>query len=156
MVVPAVRSRNFSLCAALSCQGLINYDVIDRAFRATDFREFLEGLIDLLKTEHENEKFIFIADNASIHKVRNIRELVEAVGFILLFLPPYSPFLNPIENSFSKWKGHVKLLTCNNEEDLLSGIKNEFKIVTGRDCENYFTKMLFYINESRLRREIVE
>jgi len=44
----------------------------------------------------------------------------------------------------------------NNEEDLLSGIKNGFEIVTGRDCENYFTKMLFYINESRLRREIVK
>ena len=81
---------------------------------------------------------------------------MEAEGLNLLFLPPYSLFLNPIENSFSKCKGHVKSLACNNKEDLLSGIKNGFEIVTGRDCENYFTKMLFYINESRLRREIVE
>ena len=47
-------------------------------------------------------------DNLSAHKTEKVRELVEEAGYELLYLPPYSPDLNPIEEAFSKIKGILR------------------------------------------------
>ena len=50
---------------------------------------------------YPQDKSILILDNCAIHKTRVLREIVEGFGCVLLFLPPYSPDFNPIEESFS-------------------------------------------------------
>lgn len=55
---------------------------------------------------------VLVVDNASIHKVAGIRELVEESGMRLLYLPPYSPNFNPIELAFSTIKGWL----CTNRD----------------------------------------
>ena len=52
-----------------------------------------------------------------------------------LYLPPYSPFLNSIENLFSQWKNHVKRAKPNNQEELMEAISNGASYVTAEDCE---------------------
>jgi transposase len=47
-------------------------------------------------------------DNLPVHKAPGVREMIEAVGATLLYLPPYSPDLNPIEQAFSKLKAHLR------------------------------------------------
>jgi transposase len=51
---------------------------------------------------------IVVMDNLPAHKVAGVRQTIEQTGAILLYLPPYSPDFNPIENAFTKLKAHVR------------------------------------------------
>ena len=93
-------------------------------------------------------------DNASIHKVGVVESEVVSRGHQVQFLPPYSPFLNPIEESFSKWKGYVRSLSVENERELLRFIEEGFQIITESDCQGYYRNMLRYLNRSRNSEEI--
>ena len=53
---------------------------------------------------------VVIMDNLPAHKVAGVRETIEAAQAILLYLPPYSPDFNPIENAFSKLKAHIRTM----------------------------------------------
>ena len=55
-----------------------------------------------------NEHSVVIMDNASIHHIEGISELIKSVGAFLIYLPPYSPDLNPIEELFSSVKSYLK------------------------------------------------
>ncbi len=80
---------------------------------------------------------VLIMDNASIYKNSSIKDLVEYNGHRLLFLPPYSSFLNPIENCFFKWKGYVRSACCANEIELLREVELGIGKITDDDCEEY-------------------
>ena len=55
-----------------------------------------------------NSNSILVLDNATIHHVQSVLELIKEIGCLVLFLPPYSPDLNPIEETFSKIKYDLK------------------------------------------------
>ena len=57
-------------------------------------------------------------------------------GHSLVFLPAYSPFLNPVENLLSKWKGIVKQANCSTEEKLKNEIRNVAARITADDCDS--------------------
>ena len=63
-----------------------------------------------------------IMDNLSAHKGERIRELIELRGCELVYLPPYSPDLNPIEEAFSKMKGLLRKAQARSREALLEAI----------------------------------
>jgi transposase len=58
----------------------------------------------------------FMLDNVQFHRMATIRELILSQNHESLFLPPYSPQLNPIEDVFSKWKGLIKDANCNTQD----------------------------------------
>jgi transposase len=89
-------------------------------------------------------------DNARIHHARSI----DFNGFNQLFFPPYSPFLNPIENCFSKWKNSVRRSTSNNRNELFGNIENGFNSISSNDCIGYWNNMLRYLNLSHSRMNI--
>ncbi len=60
-------------------------------------------------------KQVIIMDNASIHRSKKVREVIENAGHILLYLPPYSPDYNPIENVFGTIKKILRYKGCNLE-----------------------------------------
>ena len=81
---------------------------------------------------------IVIMDNLPVHKVAGVAEAIEAAGAMLLYLPPYSPDLNPIEPAFSKVKAHVRKAAEHTIPRLLRRIG---RIVTGfsaQECRNFF------------------
>jgi len=81
---------------------------------------------------------IVIMDNLPVHKIAGVAEAIEAAGAMLLYLPPYSPDLNPIEPAFSKVKAHVRKATEHTIPRLLRRIG---RIVTGfsaQECRNFF------------------
>ena len=94
-------------------------------------------------------------DNASIHQQRELRSLANRAGNLLLFLPPYSPFMNPIENLFSKWKQAVRSRRSNNEDELMSSLTACAFEITPSDCAGYYGHMLGYLNRCRVG-EIIE
>ena len=65
---------------------------------------------------------VLVMDNVRVHHARNLNY----EGFRVLYLPAYSPFLNPIENAFSKWKNFVNRNRSECREELIAAIKNGF------------------------------
>ena len=90
-----------------------------------------------------NEHSVVILDNASIHHVSGVADLIEnQAGAKLLFLPPYSPDLNPLEEVFSEVKGIMKknsaLFQTTNSPRILLSVA--FNMVTQTDCKHFITQ----------------
>ena len=81
---------------------------------------------------------VVVMDNAAIHKVKRVREIIEEAGCSLIYLPPYSPDLNPIEQIFSKIKAHLRRLAVRTERKLYNAIGKAIDTVTSDDCLNCF------------------
>jgi transposase len=77
-------------------------------------------------------------DNLSAHKTEKVRELVEEAGCELLYLPPYSPDLNPIEEAFSKIKGILRKVEARRREALLKALGPALSSVTEEDVRGFF------------------
>ena len=82
---------------------------------------------------------IVILDNLPAHKVAAAREAIEAVGARMLFLPPYSPDFNPIENAFSKLKSILRKAAARTIPELWDAIRDALPSFTTQECANYFT-----------------
>ena len=78
--------------------------------------------------------------NLGSHKVAGIREAIEACGASLLYLPPYSPDLNPIELSFSKPKALIRKAAARAREALWNAIGRFLSRFAPQECANYFAK----------------
>jgi len=78
-----------------------------------------------------------IIDNLSSHKVAGVREAIEAVGARLLYLPPYSPDLNPIELAFAKFKAGLRKAAERTVDDLWRRIGTLIHDFSPQECQNY-------------------
>lgn len=103
----SVRGTKYSILPALSLDGIIHIEVVDKAITGDDFRRFIQGLLPQMN-EWPLPNSVLVIDNASIHKVEGIREMVEERGARLLYLPSYSPDFNPIELAFSTIKAWLR------------------------------------------------
>jgi transposase len=81
---------------------------------------------------------VVVLDNLSSHNRRRVRELVESRGCELLFLPLYSPDLNPIEEAFSKVKGLLRRTGARTREALIEAMGQALDVVTNRDARGFF------------------
>ena len=81
---------------------------------------------------------VVILDNLATHKVRGVREAVEAAGARLLYLPPYSPDFNPIEPMWSKIKQSLRSHGPRTDEQLLLAAKAAFEAISTADCKGFF------------------
>src|SRR5215212_8947318 len=81
---------------------------------------------------------IVVMDNLSAHKGERVRELIEGQGCELLYLPPYSPDLNPLEEVFAKIKGVLRKAEARNREALIEAIGRAISAVTARDVRGFF------------------
>ena len=81
---------------------------------------------------------IVILDNLSSHKVDGVQQAIAAVGALALYLPPYSPDLNPIEKLFSKLKTLLRKAAKRSTEELWKKIGELLNTVTSSECANYF------------------
>jgi transposase len=79
-----------------------------------------------------------IMDNLPAHKVKGVRDAIEGAGAALIYLPPYSPDLNPIENAFSKLKAILRKAAARTLEELWAAIAAALKAFTPEECRNYF------------------
>lgn len=81
---------------------------------------------------------IVIMDKLSVHQVSGIRELIEGRGAKLVYLPPYSPDFNPIEECWSKFKAILRSKGARTREALEAAIATAAKMITPRDCRGWF------------------
>jgi transposase len=81
---------------------------------------------------------IVIMDNLQPHKAAGVRETIEGVGATLLYLPPYSPDFNPIENLWSKLKAYLRSVGARTFDTLCDAIAEGFKSISTTDCFGFF------------------
>jgi transposase len=81
---------------------------------------------------------IVVMDNNPIHKLDEIEDAIAAAGAWVLFLPTYSPDLNPIELCWSKVKSRLRTLKPRTLEDLLAALTDAFASITPHDIRNWF------------------
>jgi len=81
---------------------------------------------------------VVVMDNLGAHKTGRVRELIEARGCELWFLPAYSPDLNPIEEAFGKVKGLLRKASARTREALVGAMGEALSAVTPRDAAGWF------------------
>ena len=81
---------------------------------------------------------VVVADNLSSHKNARAAELITAAGCRLLFLPPYSPDMNPIEEMWSKVKAYLRKAEARTLEALYEAVRVALSLVTPADCLGFF------------------
>jgi transposase len=123
-----------TLIAALGMSGIRCSTVVDGAVNGDIFESFVEHI--LIPELRPGD--VVIMDNLSSHKRARTRNLIEAAGAEIEFLPPYSPDLNPIEMVFSKLKQLLRSLGLRTREALWSSMQSVLDQVTPRDAQNCF------------------
>ena len=81
---------------------------------------------------------VVIADNLSSHKSAYAQNLLKAQGNWMLFLPPYSPDLNPIEMAFAKLKAHLRRMAARTFDAITEAVGDICDLFLPEECENYF------------------
>lgn len=101
---PYSRGQHVSMIGALTVHGMATYMTVDGGVKGKAFQRFVkQRLVPRLR-----QGDIVCWDNINMHKSRKVRELVEAAGATVLFLPRYSPDLNPIEAAWAKAKAIIR------------------------------------------------
>jgi transposase len=132
--VPHGRWRTLTFLAALRWDRIEAPCVIDAPINGHSFLAYVEQvLIPVLRPGD-----VVIMDNLGSHKRQAIRRAIRAAGARLLFLPAYSPDLNPIEQVFAKLKTLLRKLDTRNIETTWRGIGQLLDAFTPSECANYF------------------
>ena len=111
---------------------IIKYALHCNAFVAANY--VADSLVPVLKAGDT-----VILDNLQAHKVAGVREAIEAAGARVLYLPPYSPEFNPIEQIFSKLKHLLRTAAARTVPDLWDAIREAFTRFTPDECRNCLT-----------------
>ena len=125
---------NVSILGALCLRGTLEPMCVNGA---TDGRVFLTYLENFLVPQLWPGAVV-IMDNLGAHKVKGVREQIEAAGARLLYLSPYSPDFNPIEMAWSKLKNFLRKVAARTSETLDRAIGEGLRAVSASDAEGYF------------------
>jgi len=126
--------RTMTFLAALRCDGLTAPCVFDGPINGIAFRAYVDQiLVPALKPND-----IVIMDNLGSHKSKAVRDAIKAAGARLFFLPPYSPDLNPIEQTFSKIKHWMRMASERTVEATWKRVGKLIGTIKPQECENYF------------------
>ena len=132
--VPHGHWKTTTFVGALRCDGLTAPLTIDGAINGDLFLAYVEQvLVPTLKPGD-----VVIMDNLRVHKMAGVREAIEAAGAKLLFIPPYSPDLNPIELAFSKLKALLRAKAIRTIDALWNALGGLCDSFSPSECANYF------------------
>ena len=132
--VPRNWGSNVTLLASMSAEGMGACLAVEGSTTREVFEAYLKGaLAPSLKPGQ-----VVIMDNLSSHKGSRVRELVEHRGCEILYLPPYSPDLNPIEEAFAKLKVLLRRAGARTREALIEAMGRALDAVTASDARGFF------------------
>jgi transposase len=132
--VPHGHWKTTTLVAGLRRSGMVAPWVLDGSINRDAFTVYVR---QVLVPELEPGDIV-VMDNLSSHKAPAIRQAIEAAGATLLFLPPYSPDFNPIEQAFAKLKAHLRRAAERTIHGLWNAIGHILDLYSPQECANYF------------------
>ena len=125
---------NVTLLSSMSLEGMWP----SLAVEGSTTREVFEAYVERVLAPELRPGQVVVMDNLSSHKGSRIRRLIEERGCELLYLPPYSPDLNPIEEAFSKLKGALRRAEARSREALIEAMGVALSAVSARDARGFF------------------
>jgi transposase len=132
--VPGNRGKNTTLLSSMSVEGMGSSLAVEGATN----REVFETYVELILAPTLRRGQVVVMDNLTAHKGERIRELIEDQGCELMYLPPYSPDFNPIEEAFSKIKGLMRKVQARSREALLEAMGSAISALSGEDARGFF------------------
>jgi transposase len=127
-------AKNVTLLASITRRRLGPCLAVEGATTRQVFETYLEGV--LAPTLEPGQ--VVVMDNLSAHKGERVKEIIEGRGCELVYLPPYSPDLNPIEQAFSKVKDLMRRAEARTREALIEAMGGALEAVTARDARGFF------------------
>ncbi|MDP9412354.1 MAG: IS630 family transposase [Actinomycetota bacterium] len=132
--IPRNRGPNTTLLTSLHQEGMGPSMVVQGATTARVFETYVEHLLAPALRPGQ----VVVMDNLGAHRPKRVRELIEARGCQLLYLPPYSPDFNPIEEAFSKIKHLLRKLGARTKEALVEAMGEALAAVSAEDVRGFF------------------
>jgi transposase len=144
--VPRNRGANTTLLASMSLEGMGSCLAVEGTTTAKVFEAYVEQVLAPSLRRGQ----IVVVDNLGAHKSERARKLLEERGCQLLFLPPYSPDFNPIEEAFSKIKGALRKAQARTREALIEALGVAISAVSARDAQGFFEHGSYHLSVQSL------
>ncbi len=138
---PFNRGRNVTLIGAITISGLIASLTFEGWTNKDSFLAYVQSLL----VPQLWSGACVVMDNLPTHKAKEIIEAIESVGAKVVFLSPYSPDFNPIENCWSKLKQYLRTVESRTYEELDLAITEAINLVTDNDIIGWFTHCCYYV-----------
>jgi transposase len=132
--VPRNWGKNVTLLASMSLRGMGPCLAVE----GSTTREVFETYLERLLAPSLRPGQVVVMDNLTAHKGERVRELIESRVCELLYLPPYSPDLNPIEEAFAKLKALVRKAEARSREALIEAMGRALEALTAKDACGFF------------------
>lgn len=132
--VPHGHWKTTTFVGALRSTGMTAPMVLDGAMNGQAFEAYVREI--LMPTLRPGD--VVVMDNLPAHRRAQVADLIAATGARLLYLPPYSPDLNPIEMAFAKLKAALRKVAARSVEALWAAIADALQTFTAAECVNYF------------------
>ena len=134
LAVPRRRGKNTTLLSSMTLCGMGPSLAVEGATTARVFAAYVEKVLaPSLRTGQ-----VVVMDNLGAHRPRRVRELVEERDCELLYLPSYSPDLNPIEEAFAKIKDILRRAGARTKDSLMNILSEALSAISVRDARGYF------------------
>jgi transposase len=131
---PAGLWQTSTLVAAIGLDGVVAPMVVDGPLNGESFAQYVESSL----APELDPGAIVVMDNLPVHKSKRVADAIAAAGCILVFLPPYSPDYNPIENMWSKVKTLLRAAAARTFETVIDATGIALRAITPEDCDGYF------------------
>ena len=131
---PLSKPKNTTILSSIQLNGTLHYTTFSGGTTVERFKRYLET--ELLP--HLNGNSVLVMDNMKSHHAKAVKNLLDSSGVRYIYLPPYSPDLNPIEKLWSKVKSLLRKFKARTLDALPNAIQNAFHSVTVSDCSGWF------------------
>jgi transposase len=142
--VPKNWGDSITLVAGMRASGLVAPMLVIGSMTGLAFADYIRRCV--APELHAGD--IVVMDNLGAHKLEDVRKAIEEVGATLLFLPPYSPDLNPIEMAWSKLKALIRRLKPRRLDELVEATKQALEAVTQGDLVGWLRHAGYSQNQS--------
>jgi len=131
---PGGRWKIMTIIGAMSLRGILASMTIEEATDGDIFLAYVEHIL-CPALKHGD---VVVMDNLSSHKIKAVRQLIEKAGAEVLYLPPYSPDLNPIEKAWSKLKQLLRSAKARTKQELENAITEAIKLIVPDNARAWF------------------
>ena len=131
---PLSKTKSTTILSSIQLDGTLRYTTFSGGTTVEKFKQYLKEKL----LPHLNCDSVLVMDNMRSHHAKAVKELLDSSGIQYIYLPPYSPDLNPIEKLWSKVKALLRKFKARTLEELPDAIQNAFRAVTAADCSGWF------------------
>ena len=131
---PLSKPKNTTILSSIQLDGTLHDTPFSGGTTVEHFKHYLKDIL----LPHLNGNSVLVMDNMKSHHAKAVKNLLDSSGVRYIYLPPYSPDLNPIEKLWSKAKALLRKFKARTLDALSNAIQNAFHSVTVSDCSGWF------------------